>query len=329
MDNLTHSLVGLALSRAGLNRFSLHATVLLVLSANVPDLDFIAIARGELYYLEAHRGYSHALISLPLLAAAVVLMVAAMLRTRLPWLRAFALCCIGIASHLLLDLSNDYGIRLFLPFSSRWSHLDLIHLYDVVIWSVLLLACIWPWFSRLVSGEIGGRASTGKGIARFALVFFLLFVCARAYFHHLAIQQLEARLYDNAPPLLTGALPDAVNPLSWTGVVESPRATYRYPPKPGGDLASGGPMTFYKIPQTPEVLAARKQEPFRFFVYFARFPVWTEEPVELRAGRGNRIELTDLRFGSPGAGTFHAYALANDHGQLLRAWFNFSAIPDY
>ena len=55
MDNLTHSLTGLMLSQAGLNRFYPRATLLLVISANIPDIDFVAIAGGPLYYFEQHR----------------------------------------------------------------------------------------------------------------------------------------------------------------------------------------------------------------------------------------------------------------------------------
>ena len=328
MDNLTHSLVGLALSRAGLNRLSPHATALMLLSANAPDLDIAALAGGELSYLEAHRGYSHSLIALPALAAFATVLVALSFRSRLRWARAFGACCIGIASHLLLDYTNDYGIRLLLPFSPRWLHLDIVSLYDVVLWTVLLLAAAWPWFSRLVGGEIGGGGTAGKGLARFALIFLVVFDCTRLYLHHLAVEQLQARLYDEAPAVTAAALPHAVNPLAWTGVAESSRAHYLYAPKPGGDLASGTPQIFYKIPQTPEVLAARKQEAFRFFIYFARFPVWIEEPMELREGRGKRIGMTDLRFGAPGEGSFHAVALADNSGKVLRSWFSFAAGSD-
>ena len=44
MDNITHSLTGLMLSRAGLNRISPEATWVLLLAANAPDIDeFLAM----------------------------------------------------------------------------------------------------------------------------------------------------------------------------------------------------------------------------------------------------------------------------------------------
>ena len=98
MDNVTHTLTGLALARAGLNRFSVHATALLIISANAPDIDIVAALKGPLAYLEAHRGYTHCLLCLPLLALLSVLAVAAVFRRKLPWTKAWLLCCAGVGS---------------------------------------------------------------------------------------------------------------------------------------------------------------------------------------------------------------------------------------
>lgn len=116
MDNVTHSLTGLALSRAGLQRFCPRAVWLLVLAANAPDGDIIFAGQGGFSYLQHHRGYTHSLLGAPLMAALTVLVIAGVFRERLPWLRAWLLCLLGLASHLLLDWTNSYGIRLLLPF---------------------------------------------------------------------------------------------------------------------------------------------------------------------------------------------------------------------
>ncbi len=71
MDNLTHSLTGLMLSRAGLNRFYPRATLLLIISANIPDIDFVTIVRGPLFYFEQHRGITHSIAAAPSHGAAV------------------------------------------------------------------------------------------------------------------------------------------------------------------------------------------------------------------------------------------------------------------
>lgn len=321
MDNVTHSLTGLALARAGLNRFSPHATALLILSANAPDLDFAMISRGTLRYFEVHRGYTHSLVGVPVMALITMAVVAVASRRRAPWLKAWLLCCVGVSSHLLIDWTNSYGIRLGLPFSSRWFHLDLNSLYDGFIMAALVFAAVWPLFSSLVSREIGERTKAGRGIAIFALSFFLLFDCCRAILHGRAVEQLESRLYDDAAPIQAAALPDAFNPLRWTGVVETAGSFQRMDVNPLGQLNLPEPQIFYKPAITPAYLNAKRTEPFRFFLYFARFPVWSEEPVTRGGLDGKRLVVSDLRFGTPERGSFHCVAEENRRGEVLHAGF--------
>jgi inner membrane protein len=321
MDNVTHSLTGLALARVGLKRFSPHGTALLVLSANAPDVDIVALSRGPFVYFEAHRGYTHSVLCLPLMAILCVAVTAAIFRRRLPWVSACLLCCLGVASHLLIDWTNSYGIRLLLPFSSRWFHLDLNSLYDGWIMAVLLFAAVWPLFSRLVSSEIGDRAAAGRGVAAFALAFFLLFDSGRAILHGRAVAQLEARLYDDAPALQTAALPEPFTPFRWTGVVETARAYQRLDIDALGQLDTAAAETFYKPAVTAAYLNAKATAPFRYFLYFARFPVWSEEPTMTSEGAGTRLVASDLRFGTPQSGSFHCVAVENGRHQVLHASF--------
>ena len=323
MDNVTHSLTGLALARAGLNRVSPGAVLMLILSANAPDSDIVALIGGQLRYFEAHRGYTHSLLALPFAAAACVLISSLVLRTKLPWWRAFGLCCIGVASHLLLDWTNSYGTRLLLPFSSRWFHLDLNGLYDAWILAALVFAAVWPWFSRLVSREIGEAPAAGRGTAIAALMFFLSFDITRALLHSKAVEELQARLYDDAPALQTAALPGSFNPLRWHGVAETARSYLSLDLRIGAPLDLDTAEVFYKPATTQELATVKATEPFRYFSYFARFPVWSEQPAALAMGLGRRFDLTDLRFGTPGAGSFHCIALLSPSGALLSNVFTF------
>ena len=328
MDNLTHSLTGLALARTGFDRWCPRAAALAIVSANIPDTDIVALVNGPLAYLEAHRGYSHSLLCLPVMAMLSVLIVAALYRERLPWARAFGLCCIGVASHLLLDFTNSYGIRLMLPFSSKWSHLDLNSLYDAAILTVLIIAAVWPWFNRLVSGEIGQRVSGGRGTAFAALTFFALYDGGRAMLHRQAQAQLQARLYDDSVPLQTDALPDSYSPFRWTGVVETVRSYQVLNVNTLGQLDVSSARIYYKPAPSVGLQAARVTEPFRFFQYFARFPVWSSDPVQSSDHQGTRVELSDLRFGDPGHGSFHAIAFEDERGQVMGSWFTFNSGAD-
>ncbi len=329
MDNVTHSLTGWAMARAGLDQFCPRGAWLLVLSANTPDIDILALAASPLSYFEAHRGYTHSLLFLPLMAVLPVLVVAAAFRQRLSWLRAWLLCCAGVGSHLLIDWTNNYGIRLLLPFSSRWFHLDLNSLYDGIILAVLLLAALWPIFALLVSREMGDRTPPGRGIARFALAFFILFDCFRALLHHRVVTQLESRLYEEAPPIRAAAFPEPFSPFRWRAVVETSRTYLSLPVDAYEELDLTNAQTYFKPAITLSIDRAKAEEPFRYFLYFARFPVWSESPVEIHGKPAKRIELTDLRFGTPGAGSFHCIALEDGRNQILQTWFTYGSGTEF
>ena len=328
MDNVTHSLTGLALARAGLDRFSPRATLLLLLSANAPDCDIVALARGQLAYLEAHRGYTHSLLFLPVLALVCVLVTAAVYREKLPWVRAWALCVIGLSSHLLLDWTNTYGIRPFIPFSSRWFHLDWNSLYDLSILTALGVALLWPLLSRLVSGEIGERSRVGRGIARCALAFVVLFDGARATLHERAIEKLDSRLYDGEPPVSVAALPTMFNPFRWNGIVETADSYRTVPVDTSVALEMENAAIFYKPALTDALRNVEREEAFRFFLYFARFPVWSQEPVVWKDMEARRFELADLRFGAPGMGSFHCVAIVDRAGRVVESWFTYGTGRD-
>src|SRR5437588_8462256 len=112
MDFLTHTATGLFLSRAGLNRWSPMATPILMLAANAPDIDIVTLAGGPLNYLHYHRHLTHALAAMPLMAMLPVILVRAAWRKPVHWVGAFFAALVAVASHLLLDLTNVYGIRL-------------------------------------------------------------------------------------------------------------------------------------------------------------------------------------------------------------------------
>ena len=81
MDNITHSLVGLMLARAGLEKTTPHGAAMMVLAANAPDIDAIFWFSGTWMYLEWHRTYPHAIAFAPLVALLPMLLA----RVRFSW----------------------------------------------------------------------------------------------------------------------------------------------------------------------------------------------------------------------------------------------------
>src|SRR5215510_6068186 len=75
VDNLTHTLFGLTLSRTPLGRAGRGVTAALVIASNVPDIDIVTTLRGTAAYLQWHRGPTHGplgVVVLGLLTAALV-----------------------------------------------------------------------------------------------------------------------------------------------------------------------------------------------------------------------------------------------------------------
>ena len=151
MDNLTHSLVGLTAARAGLEKLSPGATALCVLAANAPDADIVVLAFGDRWdFLQHHRGITHAVVGV--IGIALILPLLFYLIDRL-WSRfknhaprvkfkgLLLASLIVSATHPLLDWTNNYGVRFFLPWSQKWSYGDLVFIVDPYIWLILGSAC--------------------------------------------------------------------------------------------------------------------------------------------------------------------------------------------
>jgi inner membrane protein len=152
MDNLTHSLAGAILGQMGLKTKTGLAMPTLIIAANIPDIDAVAVLLGGHQHLALRRGLTHGPIAMVLLP---IILWAAMLawdrwrpnELRLPvhkgWLLALAF--IGTLSHPALDWLNSYGVRLLEPFSSRWFYGDSIFIIDIWIWAALIAGV---WMSR-------------------------------------------------------------------------------------------------------------------------------------------------------------------------------------
>jgi inner membrane protein len=143
MDNLTHSLVGLAAAKAGLERLSPGATVACVLAANAPDLDILAVLGGKWFYLHNHRGITHSIVGtlalallIPCLFYAVDWLIARIRKRplRVKFLGLIIASVIVSASHPLMDWTNNYGVRPLLPWSGEWFYGDLVFIIDPWLW---------------------------------------------------------------------------------------------------------------------------------------------------------------------------------------------------
>lgn len=147
MDNLTHSLIGVAASKAGLEKLSPGATTLCLLAANAPDADVITgVFGGRWVYLHHHRGITHSIVGTTILALLLpctfylVDLLIARLRKRAPKIKLQGLVIASLvasATHPLMDWTNNYGVRFLLPWNPRWFYGDFVFIIDPVLWFLL------------------------------------------------------------------------------------------------------------------------------------------------------------------------------------------------
>ena len=330
MDNLTHTAVGLFLSRAGLKSWTPRATLILMLASNAPDIDIVSALRGSLTYLHYHRHWTHSLMAMPLIALLPVLLVSLAERRPAVWIKGYLASLIAVASHLLLDLTNIYGVRLLLPFSGEWLRLDLTAVIDLWIWCVCLLGIAGPFIGRLVGSEItSGTVRVphhGRGFAWFALVFLVLYNGGRSVLHARAVAVLDSRLYQGSQPLRVVAMPGQANPFRWSGLVETRDFWVSADVNLLGEFDPTQGSVLHKAAPEPALDAARDTATFQAFLRFSQAPLWRVTPVP-EPENGRLVEVFDLRFGTPMSPGFMVSALVNSRQQVVEELFNFKARP--
>ena len=147
MDNLTHSLIGLAASKAGLEKLSPGTTTLCVLAANAPDSDILVLIFGGRWaFLHHHRGITHSIVGtaalaliLPFVFYAGNLLLSRFRGTTVRFrFRGLLLASLIVsATHPLMDWTNNYGVRFLLPWNPRWFYGDFVFIVDPFLWMIL------------------------------------------------------------------------------------------------------------------------------------------------------------------------------------------------
>ena len=309
MEPITHFLTGACLGRAGLNRKTALATLTLTLAAEAPDLDVLSRIKGPAFGFAHHRGFTHSFVGVPIDAAVVAGFVYLIwsLRGRkiknpnLPprWGLLFLYACLAGLSHILLDFTNNYGVRPFWPFSEKWYSWDIVFIFEPIMFSLLVLGLITPSVLSLISRETGAssRGRRARFAATAALIAAVLLWALRDVEHRRAVGALAARTYQNAEPIRVSAYPALADPFRWYGVVET-RAFFVLAPVDslGPHLDPDGQLKIrYKSEETPVTLAAKKSYLGRVYLDWAKYPI-TETETLSPPQEGYIVNFQDLRF---------------------------------
>jgi inner membrane protein len=313
LEPVTHFLLGATLSRAGFNRKTALATATMTLAAEAPDIDSLSglFARSGFAH---HRGITHSLVGAPLVAALVLAIVYGWHRWRRRgrqaensgprWALLFGLAWLAALSHILLDFTNNYGVRPFAPFSYRWYSWDIVFIYEPVLWAVLVLGLILPSLFALITQEIRSsrrREPRGRWAAIVALAAVVLLWGVRDYEHRRAIAAMEALTYGDQPTWRVRAFPFPVNPFAWYGVAETANAYHRVTVdslRPEVD-PQGAAAIRYKPEETPVTLAAKRSYFGRVYLDWAMFPMTEVERLSAPEA-GYVVRFYDIRYEYPG-----------------------------
>ncbi len=364
MEPVTHFLTGACLARAGFNRKAAYATLAMTLAAEAPDLDTLWGFGGPVAGFEHHRSITHTLLGLPFEGVAVVGAVWLLHRWRVRraanethaargaavaqtseatdvhvtrpltaapvrWGLLYGFVLIALLSHLLLDWTNNYGLRPFFPFDAQWYAGSFVFIFEPVLFAALLAGLVAPALFGLIAGEVGARkpAFRGRAWAIFALSAVVVLWGVRWFEHDAAVDLASNASYGpvSAPAgagdsgasssaraaasasgeiLRVTADPYPGNPFEWQTVVETPafcevaivdtlKGTVTT--DPGRDL-------FYKPAATAATRAARRSWLGEVYLDWSSWPVVadTGPTAALDSAPGTPdwrvVSFRDLRF---------------------------------
>jgi inner membrane protein len=228
----------------------------------------------------------------------------------LRWLWLYAIALIAATSHILLDWTNNYGVRPFFPFNPRWYAGSFMFIAEPVLWSAFLLAIVIPGLLGLADREIGVRRPLfrGRGWAIFALFVMVATGCWRWAEHAQALVLLGQAQITTAKIARSAAEPYPVNPWRWHAIVETPGfyQTAEIDTRSGSVDSDPNTDALYKPADNPAIEAAKQTPLGRVYLDWGTWAVVRDlgpetipgsEPPRLPAGRTwTTIEFTDLRF---------------------------------
>lgn len=282
----------------------------MTLAAEAPDIDILGNFKDPVFGFGHHRGFTHSFLGLVLVQALVVGLMYVIWRMRgrkvkdpnLPprWGLLFLLANLAGLTHILLDFTNNYGVRPFWPFWEKWYSWDIVFIVEPVLWLFLVGGLMVPGLFSLINDEIGVRRKgpPGRLAATVALLGMVAVWGVRDYEHRRAVNALDSRLYEGADPVRVSAYPYWLNPFRWYGVVETRDFFARMTVDssvPDAD-PEGRMQIRHKPEETPVTLAAKWSEMGRVYLDWAKYPVVETESIE----SGYIVRFQDLRYDYPG-----------------------------
>jgi inner membrane protein len=324
MEPITHLMTGACLARAGFNRKAAYATVAMTLAAEAPDLDTLWSIDGPVAAFQHHRGWTHTLLGIPFEATVIVgafwlfhrwhsrrnkalhqeqaqqpKRTSSIGQTApVRWVMLYGLCLIALLSHLLLDWTNNYGLRPFFPFNPHWYAGSIVFIFEPIIFLLLLVALVAPSLFGLIGSEVGAKrpAFRGRGWAIFALLGIVALWSFRGVERARAAQLALGGDYGRADVLHIDLSPYPINPFRWHASVETPQFyQLAVVDALSGTVTTNRPAdVFYKPPTTLATLVAKQSWLGEAYLDWSPHPLVTD--IGTNPDGLTVVTFRDLRF---------------------------------
>ena len=319
MEPVTHFLSGAILSRAGFNRRTAYATLAMTLAAEMPDIDVFWSIRGPLAGFQHHRGITHTFLGAPFEALVITAVMWGIhtLRKKKPeqlpkWHLLWLFSMLAIFLHILLDFTNNYGVRPLFPFDPHWHAWSIVFIVDPFLLLVLIGGLVLPAIFGLTDREISNRRVVfrGQGLAITSLVLICLYYGWRSTEQAHALNLVRQSGVGGAPAQRLAAEPYPFSPFHWHAIVETADYYQTADVSTWTNIVdtSDANDRIPKPPVTPAVAAAKQSWLGRVYLNWSQFLVTRDAGRELPPDYAEdpnapqiltRVDFEDLRFAYP------------------------------
>jgi inner membrane protein len=315
VDNLTHTLVGAAIGKAGLARRSSLGMGTLMIASNFPDID-VAVFLTPTLAMSFRRGWTHGILAQIVLPPILGLMMflydrwVVQRRTRPLAPRSasregaparlgvlIALSYIGVLGHVFMDYLNSYGVRLLMPFSQRWFYGDALYIVDP--WILLFLGGgLWLTRRREAPHKVAPYDPASEKPVQFGLGLAVVYMLMMFASNMVARSTVAADLVRAGQPGVRFMVtPVIVNPFKREVVIDlGPRyekGTLWFEPLPHFRPGGYGIDTHLGDPEAQDMLHRPRAQAF---LQWSRFPFVAID----RSKSPPAIWLNDYRYANTG-----------------------------
>ncbi len=298
MDPITHSLAGATIFNLGFRRKT--AMWVLLLSSIAPDFDYITRFWGTDIFLRYHRGLTHGILAL----FVIPIIIGLIFGYRKGFFYYSFIAFIGYASHIFMDLTNQYGTRILSPLDWQQYSLDLMFIIDPYITIGLLLSVILCKFNK----------KRTIVIALITVFILIAYTGGRYYLHGKTKEFLRDRIDANTHTICP--LPNDF--LRWWFIAKS-----------GNEIKVGFADLFTKricVQETyrttdidPDIERSMKTRVVKNFLYFAKYPY-----AEVNSDAGKvTVVWRELAYSFMSGDHFVAKVVFDKEGKVMNSYFKF------